>query len=274
MLYPVMNDLHDLDDLQLLEMKAARDAADITTVVKNKAGELNIEDAIAMGGAAAVTTDPAQKKCYYESTVGGKTVVLETGDEIQQFRSERPSVATRDYWVALEGKVCAGVGIPRQLVYPESIQGTVERSILDMQNGWFGVRAAALASSFVRIWHYVLADGIKRELPLADPPADWREVTWKSPRAINVDVGRNSTAMLAELDAGVRTRQQIWAEVGRDWMTETRQVAIEEKFIDDLAAEFGLSPDRIASSATPTPSPGSPPTEPADEAMPSEATTA
>jgi capsid protein len=41
LLGPVINDLHDLDDLQLLEMRAARDAAEVTNVLKNASGSLD-----------------------------------------------------------------------------------------------------------------------------------------------------------------------------------------------------------------------------------------
>jgi lambda family phage portal protein len=264
MLYPVMNDLHDLDDLQLLEMKAARDAAEVSNVITTAAGELTIGDLNASGGAIAASADPAQKQCYYQDTIGGRTLVLQNGDSIQQFRSTRPEVATREYWVGLEHKVCAGTGIARQLVYPESIQGTVERSVLDMQNSWFMVRCSVLAGSFIRIREYVLSIGSSTELRLSDPPANWRAVSWRGPRAVNVDVGRQSQAMLNELAAGVRTREGIWAEVGRDWKIETRQKAAEEKYLDSLAAEFGLPVERIAASALP---PAAPP-QPEDEPVP------
>jgi capsid protein len=260
-LYPCLNDLHDLDDLQWLEMKASRDAAEVTNVITNAKGEIPVDDMVASGSSAGSGTDTGSRRSYYESTVGGRTVVLQTGDTFGQFRIDRPSEATRSNWVILENKVCAGVGIPRQLVYPESIQGTVERSILDMAASWFAIRSAVLADQFRRLWEYVLSYGTQTEIELSDPPANWRLVAWKAPRAVNVDVGRNSTAMLAELAAGVRTRAQIWAEVGRDWRIETRQKAIEEVFLNELAAEYNLPVERIASAALPPATAGPSPEE-------------
>jgi lambda family phage portal protein len=251
LLYPVMNDLHDLDDLQMLEMKAARDAAEVSNVITNAAGQLEIGDLQASGGAMPASADPAQKACYYENTIGGRTLVLQTGDTIQQFKTERPSDATRNCWIVLEQKVCAGFGIARQLVYPESIQGTVERSVLDMQASWFGIRSSCLAYQFRRVWEYVISFGTLNELALSDPPADWRNVNTKAPRAINVDIGRQSSAMLAELNAGVRTRQQIWAEVGRDWEIETTQWFVEQASMLAKAKQFGVPPPAVAAPPPP-----------------------
>jgi capsid protein len=60
-----------------------------------------------------------------------------------------------------------------------------------------------------------------------------------------VDIGRNAAALLAELDAGVRTYEDVYAELGLDWKQAFRQRAVERKFVKELAVEFGLQPDEI-----------------------------
>jgi lambda family phage portal protein len=265
LLAPVLKDQHDLDDLQLLEMKAARDAAEISNVIENETGEASVDEYQRTGGDAAAMDDGEyQARCrYYKDAIGGRTHYLKRGDSYKQFQSTRPSVVTRDYWTSLEEKVCAGAGIPRQLIYPESLQGTVERSVLDMANTWFRCRSTVLVEHFKRIYRYVLAYGNLTERLLQDPPFDWRLVTWCPPRAVNVDVGRNSQAMIAELAAGLRTYQDIYAELGQDYRVKLKQRADEVVLIKQLAAERGIEPDEIASAALPAP----PPTAPASQEL-------
>jgi capsid protein len=76
---------------------------------------------------------------------------------------------------------------------------------------------------------------VNNDLTLADPPHDWRSVDTRAPRSVNVDIGRNSSAMLAELEAGTRTYQSVYAELGLDYRTELRQRAKEAAFIRKLA---------------------------------------
>ena len=252
MLHAVLNDIHDLDDLQIMESKAARDGAEITNVIKNKSGTADVGDLIAQGGVVpAGSMTQAQKRTYYESTVGGRTFFMQHDDDIEQLKVERPSGSTREYWVLLENKICAGVGIPRQLIYSESLQGTVQRSVLDIAAAWFRIRSTALIRGFAQVYFYALEYGIQTEANLADRPGKWRRFTWRPPRAPNVDVGRNASAMLAELAAGTTNYKRIFAELGLDYVEELTQKADEAVLLDSLAKARGISVDRIAAQSLP-----------------------
>ncbi len=151
LLYPVMNDLHDLEDLQFLEQKAARAAAEVANVITNKIGEasttssrrqkwqIQSQDA---AGNPTVKSPPL----FYETTLGGRNLYVSSGEKFEQFKSERPSVVTRDYWDYLIRKICAGVGISSLLVMPFSLQGTVTRADLDVAASFFRSRSAIIAA--------------------------------------------------------------------------------------------------------------------------------
>jgi hypothetical protein len=83
---------------------------------------------------------------------------------------------------------------------------------------------------------------------LYDPPADFWAWRSRPPRAVNVDVGRNSTATLAELAAGLTTLEAEYAALGKDWREQTVQRADELAFIRQCAEERGITPGEIASS--------------------------
>lgn len=236
-LYPVMNDLHDLDDLQVFEMQAAKDAAQVTNIIKTATGEIDDSDIIR---GTATGSDGTDREDYYRDVFGGRAKVLKHGDEFSQFQITRPAAATSGYWDYLTAKICAGVGIPKEIVLPSSMQGTSMRSVLDVANAFFRSRSSVISDHLRRIYEYVIEVGIQTDATLQPSPPDWFRSTYRSPRAINVDVGRNSAAAVAEFKTGMRTLQSIYAETGEDWREQLRQKAAEIAFAQQLATEFGI----------------------------------
>jgi capsid protein len=131
------------------------------------------------------------------------------------------------------------------MVYPDSMQGTVDRGVLDTANSYFRSRSAVLASAWKQVWEYAIDFGSRIDASIANKPADWRSVTVRAPRAVNVDVGRNSSAMLAELEAGTRTLSQIYAETGDDWRDQVEQRAREAAYVNQTARKFYVPPSAI-----------------------------
>jgi lambda family phage portal protein len=241
-LHPVINDLNDLDDLQILEMKAAKDAASISRVIKTQTGEVEDEDLLR---GTVTQSDGGTRDQYYKDVFGSEVKVLKTGDEMEQFMSSRPSVASREYWDYITAKVCAGVGIPKELVLPSSMNGTVARAVLDMANTYFRTRSAVIADHLRHVYEYVIEWGVRTDSTLQPGPADWFRSHCRAPRAVNVDVGRNSTAMIAEWKSGMRTLQDIYAEIGQDWREQLAQKAAEMAYVKELAASLGMERGEI-----------------------------
>ena len=238
----VINDLHDLDDLQKLEMEACKLGASVAQIVKTVSGEVQASNLRA--GTASTTANTAEN--YYEQVFGSAVKVLKHGDEFQQFATERPGVNMREYWRQLTEKVCAGVGIPYVLVFPESMQGTVYRGSLDMSAVWFKSRHHVMATAARRIYEYVMEYAIKTDPTLNDAPSDWYEVAITAPRAPNVDVGRNSAAQLKELEAGIITYDEVYGSRGLDWRSSLEAKAQQALFVRQLADKYGLDVSEIS----------------------------
>lgn len=238
----VINDLHDLDDLQKLEMEACKLGASVAQIVKTVSGEVQASNLRA--GTASTTANTAEN--YYEQVFGSAVKVLKHGDEFQQFATERPGVNMREYWRQLTEKVCAGVGIPYVLVFPESMQGTVYRGALDMSAVWFKSRHHVMATAARRIYEYVMEYAIKTDPTLNDAPSDWYEVAITAPRAPNVDVGRNSAAQLKELEAGIITYDEVYGSRGLDWRSSLEAKAQQALFIREIAAKYGLRVSEVS----------------------------
>ena len=252
MFHAALNILHDLEDLHLLEMSAAKDAAKTSKVIKRAASsEFNpatlaaarLTGSLPTAAGGSVETS---KLAYYDDVLGEGRVILQPGDEYFQFDSKRPSVITREYWRYLTEQVCAAVGIPYVLAFPDSMQGTVYRGALDSAAAFFSCRFSVIEAVIKRIYAYVMGWARYTQPLLVDAPADWQKVRIAPPRAVNVDVGRNSQALLQEISAGTSTFSRAYSSLGLDWREELRQKAEEARYIRDLAKEFDVDPAEIS----------------------------
>ena len=271
MLAPVLNYLHDFDDLFRFEMMAAKDAAEKSIIVKNASGEANRRDSLrnlyAATPGSKTETKPDDWKTrteYYKKAGWAKTLFMKMGEDVTQFKSERPSVSTQWFFDYIATQVCMGVGIPKMLVMPWSIQGTIGRGEYERARNYFLSRFTTFQSVAQQIYWFIIGVARFSDPRIADAPADWTKVVIRPPRTVNVDVGRNSAATIADLDANLTTLEEQFAMRGLDWREQTRQRIREETFIDAECAKVGLSPARIRSSLqksaaeTPATEPGNP----------------
>lgn len=252
LLTPSMVDLHDLSDLQVLEKRAAKKGASIAAVFKKKGGVLDPDEyrrqkiqVTGQTSTGATTTEDRLK--HFKEITGEESIAIENGEEYEQPKNDRPGLVQQTFWDYLTARVCLGVGIPKILVFPMSMQGTVTRADLDVAASFFKSRSAVLQAAFARVYEYVLISTMYSDRRVVDPPADFRRVNVRPPRSVNVDVGRNSSAMIAELQAGIRNFNTCIGDGGDDWRVFLRQKAVERKYVHDLASEFELDPNEIAS---------------------------
>lgn len=247
---PCVNILHDLDDLHLYEMKAAKAAADTSLFIETASGELDPKTVrAARFSVAGINKDGAtteNRTEYYKDATGGRSVVMKTGDKVSQLQGGRPSVITQQYWRTLTEYICASTGIPYQLAFPESIQGTVYRGVLSMSATYFESRFLALRDVWQRIYEYVMEWEIKNNPELRGAPSDWFECTIQAPQSPDVDRLYNSTATISELEAGTLNYSLVFGPRGKNWRVELRNKAEEVKYIKELAAEYGLDPAEIS----------------------------
>lgn len=255
-----LNVLHDLDDLRMLEMKAAKDAAELSTIYKLEGGEMptgisslaqKFSTVSTASGSSGSTSESRRE--YYQSARGGRNIVLHKGDDATQHVPERPGANTREYWRLLASEPCAISGIPLAVVYPDSMQGTVYRGALDSASAHFRCVTAVLSTYFRRIRNYVIENEARINRSLQPLPEDWRRVSSGTVRAPNVDIGRNSQAMLSELAAGTRTFTGVASELGLDGKKLLTEKADEAQFIRQLAQDRGIEPSEISDIVFPEP---------------------
>ena len=261
LLHAVLNDLHLLDDLEQLEHRAAIDAAEKSTFVNTATGAMPpslLGGGVPLSGLPTpvngLTYDDAKRTAELQDTIGGKSFALKIGEDVKQFMPNRPTEATRYLWEYLISKVCIGVGIPKLLVIPYSMQGTVVRGDYDVANAYFQSRSSIMAASAREVYLYCLGWGIQREPALNDPlPPDWFNVTIRPPRSVNVDVGRNSAAEKEELRDGRTNFEIIYSAFGLDWQEELEKKAQQSAYIKALAAKYDIDAASISTAVADLP---------------------
>lgn len=251
-----LNVLHDLEDLQMLEMQAAKLACEIANVETNPSGEL---DAAAnwkarlglqtTGPNSTASTTPSYAD--YNVSFGSKNIGLKHGDSLQNFMINRPGPSQQWHWTKCEEKVCCSAGIPLVMVYPDSMQGTVYRGSLDAAAAFFRCKSSVIAGFIRRIREFVLNAEGANFAPLANRPPDWQSADYLPPAAPNTDVGYNSAAAIAELKAGIKSWDDILLPQGRKAEPVLRRKAALQLMIKKLAQEFSrdgitITPEEIA----------------------------
>lgn len=260
-LTPVMNELSDLEELEKLTMRVAKKAASIAAIFKMRSGQLPASQhrsARLTTSQTLNTGDSVEKERIQtmSDTYGGDLLALFPEEDIKQPEANTPNVAQREHWDYLVSKVCT-IGIPKLLVFPHSMQGTVARADLDVADAWFKARSAPLVDAFERIVLWVLDWEAFTDPTLNPKPKDWWRMSSRPPRSVNVDVGRNSDAMIKEWKAGLRTLESCIAPLGADWREFVDQNAIEAAYIMNAAKRnavpLEMLTDRIAKTAAAAP---------------------
>ena len=250
--FSVYNLVRDNMDLHKLEMGAAKLASEIGNVEINASGEVSTyANRQARMGFNTQTASGASKavnfQANYKVSMGAKNIALQHGDSLKQFMIDRPTVATQAYWDLHNTVICVGYNVPRLLVLPISIQGTVARADLDVSGYGFGREHFEIIRELLcEIYEWQTEWAIKFDRSLdGQRPQDYQCCHIRPPRAPNVDVGYNANAEDVQLRNGTKTIQDVYAERQQDWRDQVVQQAEYLKFVKETAAQYGVEPSQI-----------------------------
>ena len=252
--YAVLNLMHDMDDLMRWEMAKAKEAADTSAIIKTPTGEA-LDDATEFDqqvetDSAIGSTNPLTE--YYQRVFGPTKKVMKIGDEYEVPVNNNPTASQQWYWRYIAEQICVGVGMAVEIIYPSSeLGGAPYRGMLSKASSQFKCRSAFLGSKFKQVWIYVISIGSKQDARIANKPDDWTKLNVRPPKSIDVDVGRNSGAMLNEWKAGTRTLEGICLEAGEDWKDVVSQKAREIAYIKAQAKENKIEPSDLSDAIVP-----------------------
>jgi len=223
--------IQDEMDLLQLELLAAKDNADVTRVIKKSGGYVEGDLAAELGAGASYENIAAR--------MGGKLLALEPGESFESFSSNRPSPTFTGFLAALERDISQGV-LPYEFVNdPSKIGGASVRLITAKAGRVFGKFQQILIDQLCQpTWGYIIGQGIA-DGDLPDDP-DWASVSWTTPKSVTVDGGRDAANDRNDVEMGLLSMSELYAQRGLDFRTEMKKRASDMTFIIEQAKAAGI----------------------------------
>jgi capsid protein len=231
MLQHSINSIQDEMDILELEKLAVKDNADVTRVIKKTGGFIDGDMASELGAGTSYENIAAR--------MGGKLLALEPGEDFQSFTSNRPSPTFTGFLAALERDISQGV-LPYEFVNdPSKIGGASVRLVTAKASRVFEKYQQIIIEALCRpTWGYIIGQGIAAgELP--DDPK-WADTSWTTPKNVTVDAGRESANDRADVELGMVSLSEIYAQRGMDFRAEMEKRAQDMAHVAHLAKEYGL----------------------------------
>jgi len=235
---------HLLDEMELLalEKHAVKDNADVARVLKTDRGELDEDGDFSLGKPA--TGDKPSEPSALQKIVGGKLVALRPGESLDSFQPNRPSPTFTGFLEHLRRDSALG-HIPFEFAADSSkIGGAGVRLVVAKADRRFSYRQLILIERFIKpVWLFVIGDAIAtRQLPEQE---DWTKVAFTTPRRITVDAGREAQQNRADVEMGLKTLSEHFAEQGMDFSEEMEIRAQNARALLDLAEKYRIPIDML-----------------------------
>lgn len=228
-----INSIQDEMEILALEKQGVKDNADVTRVITKTGGVLDQDTASELG---ALQT-PSYSSIA--NTMGGKLLVLDQGEALTSHMSNRPNPTFTGFLAALERDISQGV-LPYEFVGDASkIGGATVRLITAKAGRVFGKYQSIIIENFCQpTWGYIIGQAIADgELP--DDPK-WNVTSWTTPKSVTVDAGREAANDRADVEMGLLSMSELYAQRGLDFRTEMQKRAADMAHIQNLAKQYGI----------------------------------
>ena len=228
-----INSIQDEMEILALEKQGVKDNADVTRVITKQGGTLDQDTASELGALATPSYTAIA------NTMGGKLLVLDQGEALTSHMSNRPNPTFTGFLAALERDISQGV-LPYEFVGDSSkLGGATVRLITAKAGRVFSKYQTIMIEQFcVPTWGYIIGQGIAAgELP---DDEGWNRVSWTTPKSVTVDAGREAANDRADVEMGLLSMSELYAQRGLDFRTEMQKRAADMVHIKDLAAEYGI----------------------------------
>jgi len=228
------NDIQDEMELLNLEKQGAKASADISLVINKAGGQIDDNMATELGAYA-----PSNGLGNLATQMGGKILALDVGESVTSLQSNRPSPTFVGFLKAIQQDISRGI-LPYSFV-TDSSGNTGPGLRLDIAKAdrtfqkWQNLIIEQLC---IPSWGYIIGDAIANgDLP--DDP-EWNKVSWTTPKRVTVDAGREAANDRADVELGLLSMSELYAQRGLDFRTEMQKRAEDMKYISDLAQVAGI----------------------------------
>jgi lambda family phage portal protein len=233
---PHAKDLYELYKMEKLAVKWGASHAGVVT--KND-----------QGPDKWTTKVPAanSKEKKLEKMEPGKIVKLQQGEGITMFPTgSRPSPTFNGFVTTLVREMANGLNLPFAFVWDMSAFGgaTARLEVQQAQRAFKRHQDLLMEQVLNPIKNIVIGRAIAfRDLP---PSPNYKKGKWQFNSQITADLGHEVQANITMMDAGLKTYETVYGEMGLDFQEESEKVAKELLHLEGLAKKYGVPMSLIA----------------------------
>lgn len=238
--------LRDKQEVMQAERLAVKEFSRRTFVLKSNSGEFDPSDAGFFGPGKKAANAGGTSACDVERAFGGLAMAVGPNESLEAFETTRPNLNVLAMSEALEREVANATGLSSDfLLNPTKIGGPVVRMELAKAERVFGAMGRLLIDKLERpATQYFIADRIA--VGLLPAQAGWERMAFNQPRRLSIDVGRDTLAMIRELEAGTRNLQDVIEESGDDAEAQVIARLDFKAWCKRVAAERGLTYEDVS----------------------------
>jgi capsid protein len=180
--------------------------------------------------------------------IGGKTLSLAPGEELKMVESGRPSPNVTNF-IEHNNRDSTQGFMPYEFVDLTKATGAGMRVTLGKVDRTASARQDVLIQRCIKqIRAFVL--GVKITRGELAPNDNFTRAAYVTPRRITADAGREAAANQKDIEMGLKTLSDHYAELGMDARDEIRRRAADARLIIDAATEFNVPVSMVASLAS------------------------
>lgn len=210
-------DILDRNEILSLEKHKVKLISDIARIITSE--NTNIDDdsdfSVNAGGGDIPQTNPRD----IERKFGGKSFRLNPGEKIEAFESNIPSPTFSGFLAELQHSGSLGVLPYEFAVDPSSVGGAGVRLVLSKAQRYIDDRGRTLDERLNHpLWMFVIGHAINcGEL---ENQVGWYKAAWTHPKRATVDAGREKQQQRLNVEAGLKTLENAYSELGLDFEDE------------------------------------------------------
>jgi capsid protein len=220
-------------EILALEKTGVKTSAQISLVINKNGGTIDDNMAAELGATSSTNYGDIA------ASMGGNILALDVGESVQSVQSNRPSPTFSGFLEAIQRDISRGV-LPYEFIGdPSKTNGGALRLVVAKADRVFQKWQNIIIEQLcIPTWGYVIGDAIANgELP--DDP-DWNKVSWTTPKRVTVDAGREAANDRADVELGLLSMSELYAQRGLDFRSEMAKRAEDMSYIVNLAKQTGI----------------------------------
>jgi capsid protein len=238
-----MNDIRDFKEIKGFQKIAQKFRGGLIASIKTKDGMLNQNEwGDDTGRPKSATDSEFEKGVGVADLIEGQIPVLPEGQELQLEQGNLDSSSSLEFMDALAAHFVCSLGFPPAFFLDQKLNGPNQRAVIGKAQRRFDSRQSTMKNFHRWLWPRLIGHAIASgELPSVK---GWDRCTFQAPPRFTIDVGREASQERDDVSNGLMTRQNHYANRGRDWRNDTDQLINEDDYIitraKELAARHGV----------------------------------